>query len=155
MARPGRMADVSLKLNETPSTVRGVEMCVKARVVGIYETDSQTYVCCNITPPNQPLELLKAHTTCPCLLVKLGNTPKKAPQEIEFHFCLIAAGCNFNQRLGRNLSLESSSRQKRSIELESKSINQCISGCQSEQKAFKTKHDPNIWTSSRYHLPFD
>ena len=32
-----------------------------------------------------------------------GTRKKKTPQEIEFHFCLIAAGCNFDQRLGHPL----------------------------------------------------
>ena len=132
-----------------------VSRCVLRQVVGIYEIDSQTCVCCNITPPNQPLELWKAHTTCPCLLVKLGNIPKKRYRRLSFTSVWSLPAATLTSASVENWSLESLSRQKRSIELESKSINQCISGCQSEQKAFKTKHDPNIWTSNRYHVPFD
>ena len=66
------------------------------------------------TSPNKPLELWKApqhlflHACWDGFVWSgKGKMPsKKAPQEIEFHFCLIAAGCNFNQRLGLFNSFE-------------------------------------------------
>lgn len=84
------------------------------------------------------------------------HAEKKAPQEIEFHFCLIAAGCNFNQRLGRKLILEASSRKERSIELESNKTNQCISGCQSEQEQKTQGKEHMIPTYTlQIDIPFD
>lgn len=93
----------------------------------------------------------RPHTTCSCMLVEIfvfnrgrGTRQKKCHRRLSFTsvWSLPAATLTSASVVETDLGSFKSTKTKHRTGIQQN--DQCIPGCQSEHKTFKTKHDPNI-----------